>query len=317
MDTRTPDLSYAGPVVDAFLHTPWLGGEDPAHPRGDTVDWKGDRRLARVMATFHHADESGEPRSRVSTTELLAQMDASGVERGILPAKVYYRSSPEGVQALHEQLAAMCQESSGRLRAVGTIVPPELGPATYWDVMATVRMVHEAHDLGFVGIHLTPSPWGMAPNHKWLFPALAACAERNLAVYVHVGMPGPLWPMDLQNPAHLDEVALAFPDLRIIAHHIGDPWTDVSVRLAARHRHVYICTSAWSPKRYPRELLDFLEGRWQGVHGSDKVLYASDFPLLDMQRATQDARALPYPEATLRAVMYANAMQLFWEETSS
>jgi hypothetical protein len=39
---------YDGPVVDAFLHTPWLGGDDRADPRDD-VDWHGDPRLARVM----------------------------------------------------------------------------------------------------------------------------------------------------------------------------------------------------------------------------------------------------------------------------
>ena len=42
---------YDGPVVDAFLHTPWLGGDDRADPRDD-VDWHGDPRLARVIHTF-------------------------------------------------------------------------------------------------------------------------------------------------------------------------------------------------------------------------------------------------------------------------
>ena len=39
---------YDRPVVDTFLHTPWLGGDDRADPRDD-VDWHGDPRLARVM----------------------------------------------------------------------------------------------------------------------------------------------------------------------------------------------------------------------------------------------------------------------------
>ncbi len=44
--------AYDGPVVDAFLHTPWLGGDDEADPRGDSFDWQGDDRLKRVMRTF-------------------------------------------------------------------------------------------------------------------------------------------------------------------------------------------------------------------------------------------------------------------------
>jgi len=100
--------------------------------------------------------------------------------------------------------------------------------------------------------------------------------------------------------------------LRIIAHHIGDPWTDISVRLAARHPNVYICTSAWSPKRYPDELIKFMQGHWHGTPGAERVLFASDFPLLDLQRATRDARALPLSTTQLRNVLHDNAERLFW-----
>lgn len=304
---------YDGPVIDAFLHTPWLGADDPADPRGDQVDWRGDPRLQRVMHTFSHVDVDGSPVERLSGEQLLLQMKESGTERGILPAKVYYSATEAGVRAVHRQLGALAAASDGRLKTVATIVPPELGPGTYWDVMQSVRLVAEAHDdHGAIGVHVTPAPWGMPPNHKWFYPAYAKCAELGMALFVHVGMPGPLWPMEHHDPAHLDEIALAFPDLTIVAHHIGDPWTDISVRLAARHPHFYICTSAWSPKRYPRALLDFMAGRWHGTLGCEKVLFASDHPLLDMGRATADARALPLTEDQLRNVLHDNARRLFW-----
>jgi predicted TIM-barrel fold metal-dependent hydrolase len=51
----------------------------------------------------------------------------------------------------------------------------------------------------------------------------AKCVELGLWLFVYVGMPGPLWPMMPNDPTVLDEVALAFPDLKIIAHHGGDP----------------------------------------------------------------------------------------------
>lgn len=306
---------HAGPVVDAFLHSPWLGGDDEMDPRGDTADWRGDVRLQRVMHTFSHVDSDGLPVERLSTAELLADMDAAGVDRAILPAKVYYKATEQGVRAVHREIAAMADESDGRLKGVATIVPPELGPGTYWDVMQNVRIIRDAHaDSGIVGVHLTPSPWGMAPNHKWFYPVYSTCAELNLAVFVHVGTPGPLWPMDHHNPAHLDEVALAFPTLRIVAHHIGDPWTDMAVRLAARHPNFYICTSAWSPKRYPKELLEFMAGGWHGTVGSDKVLFASDHPLLEMSRAVRDARRLPLPDDKLADILHDNANRLFWTD---
>jgi predicted TIM-barrel fold metal-dependent hydrolase len=319
MNTRTltaeRSVGYDGPIIDAFLHTPWLGGDDPDDPRGDTVDWRGDTRLQRVMSTFSHVDAAGEPVQSLDLNQIFAEMDASGTRSAILPAKVYYGSTEKGVRAVHRELGVLVEGSGGRLKGVATILPPELGPGTYWDVMQNVRIVKDAHhEYGFVGVHLTPAPWGMPPNHKWFYPVYAACVELGMTVFVHVGMPGPLWPMQHHDPAHLDEVALAFPELRIVAHHIGDPWTDMAVRLAARHPHFYICTSAWSPKRYPKALLDFIGGQWHGTAGSDKVIFASDFPLLDMQRASRDARALPFTDDKLRSVLYGNAQRLFWSD---
>jgi predicted TIM-barrel fold metal-dependent hydrolase len=306
-------MPYAGPIVDAFLHTPWLGGDDPADPRGDTVDWHGDARLQRVMDTFHHVDASGKPVERLALPALLGELDATGTSAALLPAKVYYRSTERGVRAVHRELGALARHSAGRLKGIATIVPPELGPGTYWDVMQNVRVLRDAHrEHGFVGVHVTPSPWGMPPNHKWFYPVYAACVDLGLALFVHVGMPGPLWPMEHHDPAHLDEVALAFPELRIIAHHIGDPWTDMAVRLAARHPHFYICTSAWIPKRYPQVLLDFIGSGWHGTPGSKKVLFASDFPLLDIRRVARAARALPFDEPILEDFLHDNARRLFW-----
>jgi len=131
------------------------------------------------------------------------------------------------------------------------------------------------------------------------YPIYAKCVELGLCLFVYVGMPGPLWPMIPNDPTVLDEVALAFPDLRIIAHHIGDPWNDVVVRLAARHRNYYICTSAWHPRSYPEQLVSFMRGKWHGTHGSEKVVFASDWPLLDMQKTVKAARELSLSQEQL------------------
>ena len=301
---------YDGPVIDAFLHGPWIGGPGRVK-RADVVPWTDDARLARVMRTFHH--EGGEVPRR-GAAEVLADMDAAGVESAVLAAKVYYPATEDALESLHAEFAAVSAASGGRLKWIASALPPEHGPGSYWDVMRSSRILQGLGGAaGLIGVHITPSPWALAPNDRWYYPLYAKCVEMNLKLFSYVGMPGPLWPMGPNNPAHLEDVALAFPDLTIIGHHIGDPWTDIAIRLAARHANYYICSSAWSPKAFPRELLEFMGGRWHGTRGSDKVIFASDYPLLDLARTVGAARGLALPAADLQRVLYENARSLLIE----
>lgn len=303
---------FDGPIIDAFLHSPWIGG--PGNPpRADIVPWTDDKRLRRVMSTFHHADQPGGEVARLALADLLAAMDEAGVERGVLAAKVYYPTTVDRLHSLHAELSALCSGSNGRLRWICTVVPPEHGPGSYWDLMQNPRILQGlTGDPHLVGVHITPSPWGLAPNDRWYYPLYAKCVELGLKLFTYVGMPGPLWPMEPNNPAHLDDVALAFPDLVIVAHHIGDPWTDMSIRLAARHEHFFICTSAWFPKAYPKALIEFMGGRWHGTRGSHKVVFASDYPLLDLLKTTRAARGLGLADTDLRRIMYENANEMLF-----
>ena len=303
---------YSGPIFDTFLHGPWVGRDAAGGTRADRVDWKGDPRLRRVMRTFRHETESGSSVATLSVQDLLLAMASNGVENGILATKVYYTAAADAVTALNHDFAAMSAESEGRLKWIASAIPPELGGSSYWDVMQSSRMLDAFRDdKGLCGVHLTPSPWGIFPNDRWFYPLYAKCVERGLPVFIYVGAPGPLWPMEPNNPCHLDDVALAFPELKIIAHHIGDPWTEMAIRLAARHEHFYICTSAWSPKAYPEALMAFLRGRWHGVKGCDKTIFASDFPLLDLDIITRDARAMDLAEDALAKFLNGTAARLF------
>ena len=304
---------YDGPIIDAFLHSPWIG-QSGTVPRADIVPWTDDPRLRRVMSTFHHASEPGGAVVRVGLGDVIAAMDDAAVERGILAAKVYYPTTVERLESLHHELSRLASVSAGRLRWIATVMPPEQGAGTYWDLMQNPRILQGlSNDALLVGVHITPSPWGLPPNDRWYYPLYARCVELKLKLFTYVGMPGPLWPMGPNDPAHLDDVALAFPELVIVAHHIGDPWTDMAVRLAARHANFYICTSAWSPKAYPHSLMEFMGGRWHGTRGSDKVIFASDYPLLDLERTTRAARALALPVADLRRILYENACALLFQ----
>ena len=80
----------------------------------------------------------------------------------------------------------------------------------------------------------------------------------------------------------------------------------------SRHSNFYICTAAWHPKRYPAALVEFMKGKWHGTFGSEMVMFASDYPILDIEKATAAARRMDLSEAQLRDFLYGNAQRLFW-----
>ena len=133
-----------------------------AVPRADIVPWTDDPRLRRVMHTFHHADQQGGAPPRLGLTELLAAMDANAVEAGILAAKVYYPTTIDRLHSLHQEFARLSAASAGRLRWIATIMPPEHGPGSYWDLMQNPRIVAAlAGAPGLVGCtsHPRPGAW--------------------------------------------------------------------------------------------------------------------------------------------------------------
>jgi len=50
------------------------------------------------------------------------------------------------------------------------------------------------------------------------------------------------------------------------------------------------------------------------TRGQDKVLYASDHPVLDMRRCLEEAQKLDLREGVLRKFVYENARKLFFGE---
>ncbi len=157
---------YVGPIIDSFLHSPWIGGAGSV-TRADVVPWTDDPRLRRVMSTFHHAGEPGEDIARLGLPDVLTAMDSAAVESGVLAAKVYYPTTVERLDSLHRELSSLSAASAGRLRWTATVMPPEHGPGSYWDLMQNPRIVQALSKApGLIGVHITPSPWGPAPNDR-------------------------------------------------------------------------------------------------------------------------------------------------------
>jgi predicted TIM-barrel fold metal-dependent hydrolase len=154
-----------------------------------------------------------------------------------------------------------------------------------------------------------PFLWDLPPNHRSYYPLYTRCIDLDLPISINTGLPGPPRPGECQHPMHLDRVCYELPELRVCMAHGADPWWGAAIRLMIKYANLHLMTSAYLPKYFPAELVHYMNTR-----GSDKILYASDHPVLAMERCIGEAQKLDLREGVLDKFLYQNAARLFFEE---
>jgi len=224
--------------------------------------------------------------------ELLAQMDASGVERAVITMDA---SSPGPI---HEIAKAF----PGKFLCAA-VVDPTTG-------MAALRAIDRLkRDYELRLVRIIPFLINRPPNDKVYYPIYAKCIELGLPISINTGIPGPPMPAEPQRPLYLDEVCLFYPELKLIMAHGADPWWGEAIRLMIKYPNLYMMTSAYAPKYLPAELIQFMNTR-----GQHKILFASDHPVLSFERCLREAEQLPLREGVLEKYLRDNARAVFdWD----
>jgi hypothetical protein len=105
---------------------------------------------------------------------------------------------------------------------------------------------------------------------------------------------------------YIDQVALDFPELRIVCGHIGYPWTEEMIAVATKHPNVYIDTSAYTAQRYPPNLVAYMK-----AHGRSKVMFGSNWPMIAPARALEGLDTLGLDPQQREAFLWGNASRVF------
>jgi uncharacterized protein len=166
----------------------------------------------------------------------------------------------------------------------------------------------DQHPVAYASIG--PSFWGdgmYPPTDAVYYPLFAKCCELDLPLCTNTGMPGPPLPSEAQHPMHLDRVCYRFPELKLAMIHGADPWWDVAIRLMVKYKNLRLMTSAWSPRYLPESLLHYMRTR-----GKDRVIFATDYPVLSYERCLGEAAALDLPDEVRDAWLYDNAEAFFF-----
>ena len=235
---------------------------------------------------------------------MLTMMDDAGIERALLIATKTGRLGLPGSWHLpYEIVAAAIRAYPARFSGLAGIDPTE--------GMHGVRELERAvRDLGFIGAHMYPHWFDLPPDHARWYPFYAKCVELDVPVQMQVGQSliyTPEQPMrSVGRPILLDGIACDFPELKLIGIHVGIPWTDEMIAMAWKHPNVFIGTDAHSPKYWPPQFIQYIN-----TYGQDKVLFGTDYPVLDFKRTRDEIEALGLRDEAKAKCLRENARRVY------
>ena len=240
-----------------------------------------------------------------SPKAFLKYLDAVGVERAALINYV----APEVIgftPAVNEWVANYVKADPKRLIPCGSLHPRH-----------TQNVLADMEQIVRLGIRLIK----IHPPHQLLYPndylkgvkeleIIYRAAEANgIPIMVHTGtsiFPGAR--NKYGDPIFVDDVAVDFPNLKILLAHGGRPlWMDSAFFLVRRHRNVYLDISGIPPK----SLLKYFPRLETIAH---KTLFGTDWPgpgVTEIASNLKEFRDLPLTEAAKLQILSQTALGIW------
>lgn len=245
-----------------------------------------------------------EMRSGVTIPDYIKKMDQAGIERSLLIAvRAGDIRVPESFEVPYESVYKVCNKYPDRFSGLAGIDP-------FRGMQGLRDLEHAVNEMGFVGAHLYPHWCELPPNHRKYYPYYAKCCELGIPIMMQVGhnlvysrkrrLPS------VGRPIYLDEVAIDFPDLKLIGIHIGIPWTEEMISMCWKHENVFTAGDAYAPKYWPESYVHYANS-----YGQKKVLFGTDWPVIDPVRAVEEFNELNFRESASQRILRENALEVF------
>ncbi len=238
-----------------------------------------------------------DPEAIMPTPEAtLAAMDQADVEVALLSAW----HGPEGELIGNDEVARQIEVAPTRFRGLATVDLER--------PMEAVREIRRVVDRKtFVGVRVVPWLWGLPPNDRRFYPVYAACIDAGVPFCTQIGHTGPLRGSETGRMLpYLEEVMLDFPELVVVAGHVGFPWLDELVTMTVKFRNFHVDTSAYALRRLPPAFVQWMKGL-----GAERVMFGTNWPMLSPAQCLEGLPGLGLTEAQSRAFLHGNARRVF------
>lgn len=233
----------------------------------------------------------------VALEDLLTDMEEHNV-RGVVQAE-YEHDDPHLV---NQRTARMLELAPERLLAgIATTDPREP------DALDVLRHAHE--ELGLRGWIFQPGFLQIHPTDPRCAPIYAYCEAGGHPVTVHTGINfSRRGSIEYGRPIHVEQVACQFPDLTLVCNHGGWPWVTELLATMWKKENVYAEFGAVSPKYMigPKGGWEPIV-HWMNSMVTDRVLLASDWPMLRYGRLREEVPTLGLSAEAEKAYCFDNA----------
>jgi predicted TIM-barrel fold metal-dependent hydrolase len=206
----------------------------------------------------------------------------------------------------NEEVAEICAANPDLLIPFASVDPGKGARA-----VAEARRLIREH--GVRGFKFHPNIQAFFPNERSVYPLYEVIAEAGLPALFHsghsgigAGLPGGGGiRLKYGNPMHVDDVAVDFPELKIVLAHPSFPWQDEAISIALHKPQVFIDLSGWSPRYFPPQLV-----RYANTLLREQVLFGSDYPMITPDRWLADFDQLDMRPEVRPLVLKENAARL-------
>jgi len=227
---------------------------------------------------------------------LLAYMDKYGIDIAcLLPESMMDTTGYTTRWVSNGEMARVVDSHPDRF-----MYQPNISPIKFKGVKNTIwELEYWAVERGAKIFKFYP-PEDTYMNDEDLWPFYAKAEELDIVLDIHTGFcwvpPGK---SKYALPLQLDDVARDFPELKIVAFHMGYPYCDDLNMVAMGHPNVYVCLSLLVPWALsaPRKFAKIL-GEAMRFVGPEKIIWGTDYAGFGAQiaGAVQGLREFQFPE---------------------
>jgi hypothetical protein len=276
------------PIVDTMIGFPHEGFEQYDFIRKQTKD-RNSKEEMEFPAEYMFKDVPKDLPTDDPISVTLHEMDKYGIEIGLI-----------GVSDATSRLAL--KRHPDRFVASGNIPDPN-------DVTGSVRALRQEYEefgIKATGVFPAGTFPQVAIDDPKMYPIYQTCVDLDIPIFCTAGVPGPRLKYAPQEVSKIDVVMFDFPDLVFVTRHGCEPWEKLAWKLMLKWPNLYYSTSAFAPKHYPQEIINYANTR-----GADKIIYAGYFPMgLSLERIFTDMPQVPFKDEVWPKFLHENARRV-------